>query len=41
MLSLLCGMMGFYLVAVSTDCSLVGVHRLLIVLASFVAKHGL
>ena len=37
---LLCSM-GFYLVAVSRDCSLVGVHRLLIATASLVAKYGL
>ena len=40
MLSLLCSM-GFYLIAVSRDYSLVQVPGLLIATASLVAKHGL
>ena len=40
MLSLLCSM-GFYLIAVSRDYSLVRVPGLLIATASLVAKHGL
>ena len=37
----LCCCMGLSLVTVSGGCSLVAAHRLLTVVASLIAKHGL